>query len=97
MELDGNEQYWTRRAQNPLNELDRTSVEWTGLSRTALQKTEMDGTALHWTGLSQAELDFTRLHYTALPWIELESTIQDSQFTAPRQTDLHRTAFHVSK
>ena len=31
MELDGNEQYWTRRAQNPLNELDRTSVEWTGL------------------------------------------------------------------
>ena len=52
MELDGNEQYWTRRAQNPLNELDRTSVEWTGLSRTALQKTEMDGTALHWTELS---------------------------------------------
>ena len=42
MELDGNEQYWTRRAQNPLNELD-----WTGLSWTALQKTEMDGTALH--------------------------------------------------
>ena len=90
MELDGNEQYWTRRAQNPLNELDRTSVEWTGLSRTALQKTEMDGTALHWTGLSQAELDFTRLHYTALPWIGLERTIQDSQFNAPRQTDLHR-------
>ena len=27
-------------------------VDWTGLSRKALQKTEMDGTALHWTGLS---------------------------------------------
>ena len=24
------------------------------------------------------------LHYTAVPWIELESTIQDSQFTSPR-------------
>ena len=43
---------WTGRAQIPLNGLDRTSVEWTGLSRKALQKTELDGTALHWTGLS---------------------------------------------
>ena len=47
MELDGNEQYWTRRAQIPPNGLDRS-----GLSRTAVQKTELDGTALHWTGLS---------------------------------------------
>ena len=54
MELDGNEQCWTRQAQNPLNELDPhvSGVDWTGLSRTALQKTELDGTALHWTGLS---------------------------------------------
>ena len=59
-----------------------SGVDWTGLSRKALQKTELDGTALHWTGLSLSELDFTRLHYTALPWIELESTIQDSHCTS---------------
>ena len=77
--------------------VDWTGLDWTGLSRTAFRKTELDGTAPNQTGMSLPELDFTRLHYTALPWIELESTIQDSQFTAPRQTDLHRTAFHVSK
>ena len=85
---------WTGREQTPLNGLDRikldwsthqrSGLDWTGLSRTSLQKTELDGTAPNWTGLSLLELDFTRLHYTALPWIELESTIQDSQFTAPR-------------
>ena len=68
-----------------------SGVDRTGLSRTAPQKTELNGTALNWTALSWAELDFTRLHYTALPWIELESTIQDSE------TDLYRTALHVSK
>ena len=31
LELDGNEQGWTGRAQIPLNGLDHTSVEWTGL------------------------------------------------------------------
>ena len=42
MELDGNEQYWTRRAQNPLNVLDRTLVEWSGLDWT-----EPDSTSEH--------------------------------------------------
>ena len=31
LELDGNEQDWTGRAQIPPNGLDRASVEWTGL------------------------------------------------------------------
>ena len=61
----------------------RGGLDWTGLSRAAFRKTELDGTAPNWTGLSLPELDFTRLHYTVLPWILLESTIQDSQFTAP--------------
>ena len=65
-------------------ELDGTVPNWTGLSRKAFQKTELDGTVPNWTGLSLPEFDFSRLHYTTLPSIELESTIQDSQFTAPR-------------
>ena len=85
---------WAGREQTPLNRLDRikldwstrrrSGLDWTGLNRTAFQKTEVDGTVPHWTGLSLAEFDFSRLHYTTLPSIELESTIQDSQFTAPR-------------
>ena len=106
-ERDGTGLDGAGRDQTPPNELDRikldwstrqrSGLDWTGLSRTAFQKTELDGTAPNWTGLSLPDLDFTRLHYTALPWIELESTIHDSQFTAPRLTDLHRTAIHVSK
>ena len=94
IDLNGTGLDWTGRDQTPLNGLDRikldwstrqrSGLDWTGLSRTAFQKTELDGTAPNWTGLSLPELNFTRLHYTAVPWIELESTIQDSQFTAPR-------------
>ena len=48
-------------------------MDWTGLSRTALQKTEMDGTALHWTGLDCLRLSLTSpdcitLHYPGLDW-----------------------------
>ena len=87
----------------------RGGADWTGLSRTAFRKTELEDTASNWTGLSLPELDFTRLHYTALPWIELESTIQDSQFTAlsrlictevhctfPNETDKDCTTLHCT-
>ena len=94
IDLNGTGLDWAGREQTPLNRLDRikldwstrrrSGLDWTGLSRTAFQKTELDGTVPNWTGLSLPEFHFTRLHYTALPWIELESTIQDSQFTAPR-------------
>ena len=94
IDLNGTGLDWAGREQTPLNRLDRikldwstrrrSGLDWTGLSRTAFQKTELDGTVPNWTGLSLPELNFTRLHYTALAWIELESTIEDSQFTAPR-------------
>ena len=82
--------------QTPLNRLDRIKLDWStrrrsgldwtepSLTEKAFQKTELDGTVPNWTGLSLPEFDFSRLHYTTLPSNELESTIQDSQFTAPR-------------
>ena len=94
IDLNGKGLDRTGREQTLLDGLDRiklkwskrqrSGLDWTGLSRTAFQKTELDGTVPNWTGLSLPEFHFTRLHYTALPWIEPESTIQDSQFTAPR-------------
>ena len=59
MELDGNEQYWTRRAQNPLNKLDHTSVDWTGLALARQHFRRLNWTALHFTGLDCLSLSLT--------------------------------------
>ena len=72
-----------------------SGVDRTGLSRTALQKTEMDGmhfTRLDCLTLSLTSPDCTTLHYPGLNWKVPYRTV-----TAPRYTDLHWTAFYVSK
>ena len=89
----------------------RSGLDWSGLSRTAFQKTEVDGNVPNWTGLSLAEFDFSRLHYTTLHYPRLNLKVPcrivsslhlarlictELHCTFPNETNKDCTALHVN-
>ena len=121
IDLNGTGLDWAGREQTPINRLDRikldwstrrrSGLDWTGLSRTAFQKTELDGTVRNWNGLSLPEFDFSRLHYTTLHYPRLNWKVPyrivsslhlarlictELHCTFPNETNKDCTALHVN-